>query len=329
MSASSQVVSVPAATVPHYLAIPASSFGIVLGMAGVSTCWREAHVLWNVDERISDALFALTTLIWIVLLVGYVAKWVMRREEALAEAHHAVQCCYISLIPVSMMLLTGWIRDWAPALSTAMIVVGVVAQLSFSAYRSGSFMRGGRKVEDTTAIMYLPTVAGNFVSAIALSSLGEFELAKLFLGAGIFSWLAVESILMHRLYTSDPLALSVRPSLGIQIAPPTVGSVAYLAATGNQVDLGFYVLFGYGLLQLMMFFRLSGWFAKTGFSPGYWGFSFGVTAIARACLQAGISAPDSWFAGAAIWFFVFINLFIAVLFIGTFRLLVLGRLYRT
>lgn len=39
------------------------------------------------------------TLIWAVLLLAYVGKWIWARPQALAEFHHPVLCCFIGLVP--------------------------------------------------------------------------------------------------------------------------------------------------------------------------------------------------------------------------------------
>lgn len=321
-------ISAPVAATRAGFAVPASAMGIVLGMAGLSNCWRVAHTLWGVSAEISDALFAVTTLIWAVLVLLYAAKWVGHRSEALAEARHPVACCFIGLIPVATLLIAVWLHDYVPTLGRALIVVGVVAQLAFSTFRSGGMMRGGRKLGDTTAVMYLPTVAGNFVSAMAMSSLGWMDLAKLFFGAGLFSWLAIESILTYRLHLGDELATAVRPTLGIQLAPPVVGAVAYLAVTGGSLDWPFYAMFGYGVLQLLFLARLATWFSAAGATPGFWAFSFGVTALGLSCMRAATIAPASLFANVALPLFVFVNLFVGALFLMTLRLLLQGRLFR-
>src|SRR5260370_6584933 len=144
-------------------------------MSGLGGCWHTANLLWGVDGRIAGVLFPLSAIIWVALLVGYTLKWVARREFALAEARHPVQCCFIAVIAVSTMLVAIWIYGWAPGLGAFLVGAGVIGQLAFSVFRSGGLMRGGRSTEDTTAVMYLPTVAGNFVSAIALSAIGELE----------------------------------------------------------------------------------------------------------------------------------------------------------
>lgn len=163
-------------------ATPASSLGIVLGMAGLSNCWRYAESLWGTDARIGELLSVLTIAICGALLFGYAMTWVCERDAALAEFRHPVNCCFIGLIPVSILLVGTLTLEWSDFVGSCLVLVGTVGQLTFSAYRSGGMLRGGRKKEETTAVMYLPTVAGNFVSAIALSKAGYVDAAKLLFG---------------------------------------------------------------------------------------------------------------------------------------------------
>jgi tellurite resistance protein len=45
----------------------------------------------------------------------------------------------------------------------------------------------------------------------------------------MLSWLAIESVLLHGLYTVSELPAPLRPTLGIQLVPPAVGCSAYLS----------------------------------------------------------------------------------------------------
>ena len=319
--------TVSIASPERHLSIPASSFGIVLGMAGLSNCWRFAHPLWGVDAWVGQALSTLNVIVWLALLVGYVMKWELNREEARAEFEHPVQCCFVGLIPVSTMLIGMTVTDWNTAAGASLIVLGVVGHVAFSVFRSGAMLRGGRNQNDTTAVMYLPAVAGNFVSAIALNSIGELDLAKAFFGAGFFSWLALESIIVNRLFTSESLTPVVRPTLGIQIAPPAVASIAYLAISHNSVDTVVLALFGYAMLQLLLMARLSSWFAPTGFSPSYWAFSFGSTALVLASMRIASLHSHPHIDVLALPLFALLNLAILGVVFGTLRLLWLGKLF--
>jgi tellurite resistance protein len=75
-------------------------------------------------------------------------------------------------------------------------------------------------VPATTPVLYLPTVAGGFVTGMTAAVLGAPDWGQLAFGAALFSWFAIEPVLLHRLYTGSALPAVLRPTLGIQPAPP-------------------------------------------------------------------------------------------------------------
>ncbi|HWM66159.1 MAG TPA: hypothetical protein VNO35_06200 [Steroidobacteraceae bacterium] len=111
---------------------------------------------------------------------------------------------------------------------------------------------GSRDPATTTPILYLPTVAGSFVGAITLRAFSHPEWGAPFFGVGVLSWLAIESVLVHRLYAASELLPPLRPTLGIQLAPPTVGCSAYLSITSGALDLFAQMLLGDGLFQALL-----------------------------------------------------------------------------
>ena len=171
---------------------------------------------------------------------------------------------------------------------------------------------GGRQPEMTTPILYLPTVAGSFVSAIVASALGYREWSALFFGMGMFSWLALESIIMQRLYLMDALPKPLRPTLGIQLAPPVVGCVAYLGLTSGQPDIFAQILFGYGLVQALILLRLLPWLCQQPFAASYWAFTFGVSALALASLRFVERGMTGVMESLAVLLFIGANIIIGV-----------------
>jgi tellurite resistance protein len=156
---------------------------------------------------------------------------------------------------------------------------------AFSLWRTGRLWMGGRDHSATTAVLYLPSVAGGFVLASALASLGWPDAGQLAFGAALFSWLAIESVLLHRLYTLPEMPAPLRPTLGIQIASPAVGAVAYLNVGGGQPDFVARALIGYALLQFLILARLWPWLRAAGPTPGWWAFSFGLAALPTAAVK--------------------------------------------
>jgi tellurite resistance protein len=193
-------------------------------------------------------------------------------------------------------------------------------------YLHGGLWQGGRKPELITPAIYLPAVAPSFVAGTAAAALGFHQLGGMFFGAGLLSWLAIESVILHRAAVQDPLPPALRPILGVQLAPPVVAGVTYLSLTTGTPDLFATALLGYGLYQAVLLLRLLPWIRGQAFVPGYWAFSFGVAALptmAIRMLERGATGPLLW---AAPVLFVVATLIIGVLVLKTLEMFVRGTL---
>jgi tellurite resistance protein len=306
--------------------VPASFFGIVLGLIGFGSSWRAAHELWGLPSLVGETLMLAGGFVWAVLIVLFAAKWIFTKDAALTEARHPVQCCFIGLAGVSTMLVAIAIQPYSHPAALTTFSVGLVFTLGFALWRTGELWHGERDPAATTPVLYLPSVAGSFVTAIGAGALGYPEWGRLAFGAGLFSWLAVESVLLHRLYTATSLPPALRPTLGIQLAPPTVGATAYLSVTSGSPDMVAYGLIGYGILQLLLLARLLPWILEQPISPAYWGFTFGLTALATAMVRMvlrGDSGPVEMMAPVI---FGLVTMILTLLIVRTLWLLVSGRM---
>lgn len=313
----------------HFLTakiIPASFFGMPLGLIALGLAWRSAASVWRVPLLIEQSLVWGGSVLWMYFLFKYVAKWLWHRAAAESEFKDAVQCCFVGLAGVVALLASQGVAPQVPQLAFALFVLGSIWTLAFALYRTGQLWMGGRKPEATTPVLYLPTVAGSFVFASAATSMGHPDYGQLAFGAGLFSWIAIESVLIHRLYTAAEMPPALRPTLGIQLAPPSVAAVAYLNVTGNGPDLLVHGLVGYALLQALILVRLAPWFRAAGQTPAWWGFSFGAAALPTAAVKL-LARGDSGAVGVlAPWLFAAGNLVIGVIAVMTISLLVRGRL---
>jgi tellurite resistance protein len=306
--------------------IPAGFFGIVLGLGGLGNCWRAAVAAWHMPPLIGEAIQALAAIIWVILVVLFALKWLFARTEAMAEAFHPVQCCFVGLAGVSTMLIAVAAQPYSRTAAVALFALGAIFTLSFAVWRTGFMWQGGRDPASNTPVLYLPSVAGGYVAAIALSALGWPDWAQLAFGAALFSWLAIESVVLHRFYMLPAMPPPIRPTLGIQLAPPTVGTIAYLAVNGGVPDLAAHAMLGYGLLQALLMLRLLPWVMAQPFTPSYWGFTFGVTALANAPLRMVAHGDTGAMAILAPILFVGANLVVGSFALATIWLTLRGRL---
>lgn len=183
---------------------------------------------------------------------------------------------------------------YAAGAARVLVYAGIAGQLAFAMYRAAGLWRGLHNLAATTPVIYLPTVATNFVSATALGVLGLHDYAVLFFGAGLLSWFSLEAAILGRLRTEAEIAPQVRGIVGIQLAPAFVGCGAYFAVNGGVIDLFALALMGYGCLQFLLLLRLLGWFAEGGFSMSWWGFSFGLAAMCGCGLHLLAAGKMIW-----------------------------------
>lgn len=264
--------------------VPASFFGMVLGLTGLGTNWRVAAKLWGLPAWVGEAVMAVAVAVWAVLALLYALKWLRAGAQARGEIEHPIQCCFVALVPVTTMLVGIAVLPYSrPA---ALLLCGVGA------------------------------LAANLMSAIAAAALGWPELGQLFLGAGVLAWLALESIIIGRLLTAEELPQPLRPTLGIQAAPPAVALLAYCSVTTGPPDLVAHGLLGYALVQACLALRLLPWIRQP-FTPGYWAFTFAATAITSATMRYADRGGDWVFVSLAPVLFVLANVIVGGMGIAT------------
>lgn len=296
--------------------LPASFFGVVLGLSGLGQAWRVAVQLWGMPTAIGEGVLLVATLVWAGLLAMYVWQAIRHPEIVRSEFQHPVQGSTPALLAVSTLLIVLAVLPYSKTLAWGLAVAGIVWHLVFALWHTGALWQGGRDTLDTAPTLYLPTVAGNFTSAAALGGLGHPDWGWLFLGAGIFSWLALESLIIQRLWRPQALPAAQRPLLGIQFAPPVVCAMAWLMLDPGSADRWLLMLWGYGLFQLLLGIRLGSWLGAQPFSPSYWAYTFGVAAATICALKlalAGVSSAQV----LAMPVFVGANLFIGYLSLRT------------
>ncbi|WP_374595369.1 dicarboxylate transporter/tellurite-resistance protein TehA [Aquabacterium sp.] len=303
--------------------LPASYFGMILGLAGMGQAWRVASGLWGLPRLVGEGVLLLASLIWAALCVVYLRQALQQPHAARAEAEHPVQGGTPALMAIATMLTAMAVLPYSRTAAECLASVALAGHLSFSLWHTGTVWRGGRSHQDTVPTVYLPTVAGNFTSGAVLGALGQPSWGWLFLGAGVFSWLALESLMIHRMLGPEPLPAPQRPLVGIQFAPPVVCGMACLMLSPGAHEPWLLMLWGYGLFQLLLGLRMQPWLGEQPFAMSYWSYTFGVAATTICALKLATSGVDS--ARILAWpIFVCANAFIGYLTFKSAALFVKG-----
>lgn len=306
--------------------LPTGYFGIVLGIIGLGFSWRFAATIWPVTTIPANTLIVLATIIWALLMLALIIRMLRHADSLLQEIRHPLKSSFVSLAPATSMLVAIGIAPWNRPIALGLFLIAVAIQLTYSAWQTAGLWKGKHPREATTPGLYLPTVANNFISAMACGALGFQDVGILFLGAGTFSWLSLEPAILSRLRNLDEMSPAVRTSLGIQMAPAFVACSAWLSVNGGQADVFAKLLFGYGLLQMLFMIRLIPWYCRQPFNPTFWSFSFGVASLATTSIRLGHAAPGGALYWMAFPLFIASNLVIALLMIKTASLLFKGKL---
>src|SRR5258708_18256861 len=112
-----------------------------------------------------------------------------------------MQGCFVGLVGMAAMVISIAVLPYSRLAAQAAFAIGASFTLAFAVWRTGILWRGGRDPGATTPVLYLPAVAGAFVTATAAAALGHRDWGQLAFGAGLFSLIAIESVVLHRLYT--------------------------------------------------------------------------------------------------------------------------------
>ncbi len=265
--------------------LSASLFGMVLGLGGLANGWRTAARVWGWSGAPGEALAVLAISAWAILALLYLGRWLRLPQAALAELRHPVTSSFVALAPISTAVASTALAPICPSVALWLMAAGVSGQVAFAIWVTAGFLQGRRVAAETTPVLYIPTVGGFLVSAMAMSGFGFHDAAVLLFGAGLLSWLTLESVVLTRLLGEPALAETLRATMGLYFTPPSVACVAYLAITQGRPDIFAQGLFGYALFHACVGLVCAPWLLKQKFSIGYWAYTFGLSALPLAALR--------------------------------------------
>jgi tellurite resistance protein len=253
--------------------------------------------------------------VWLRLIAGYVWHAVRAPSATLHEYDHPVAGAAPALIGISTMLVGIAVLPYTRGVSAGLVAAGLAWQLTFALWHTGASLARGRIENETAPNIYLPTVAGNFVSAGALGAIGLPDWGWLFLGAGLFSWLALESIVLRALWAPGQVPVERRALIGIHFAPPAVMGMAWLLIEPGSHNELLLLIWGYAVFQVLLALRLFRWLREQPIDLTYWSHSFGLGSTAVMTMKFALAGFGSAFILAPLMF-VLANVF--VLGLGSF-----------
>jgi tellurite resistance protein len=272
-----------------------NAFGIAFGIVGLAEAWAEAEPTLGTPHVIPNVLNILAAVVWTALLVAYASQG---PRHIMADLRDRVFGPFVTLPSIVGLFLAASLSEYAFDAGRVLVVVFVVITIGLGGWITGHWIAGDLDPDFAHPGYFLPTVAGGFIAAYACAQVNLHSLAQATFGSGVLSWLLIGSLILNRLFFRPALPTALLPTLAIEVGPPAVAGIAYIALTGGATDTIAYGLTGYTILMALVQLRLAPIFVRLRFSPAFWSFAFVYSAVAAyALLWIGLTHP----AGATVY----------------------------
>lgn len=308
--------------------LPVNLFGSVMGISGLSLAWKQSSHLFGSSPKIAEGIGMVAIMMFIVLTIAYVSKWVLYPEKVKAEFKHPIAGNFFGTITIAVLLLSSVVAPYSKLLGQTVWIIGTVTTLMLSYVIVTRLLKGKQDQGNAVPAWLIPGVATIDV-AVAGGTMPfpwAHEVNLLCLAIGGFVALIFFTLIVYRLIHHDPLPVGLTPSLIIMIAPFEVGFLGYTNFL-QRIDNFASILFYFGLfLFVILFFKV---FKKTiPFGASWWAVSFPMAALSNAALKYA-SFVDGWpLKAVAAIILAALTVVLSVLFLRTLIILFNGKLLR-
>jgi tellurite resistance protein len=265
--------------------IPLNLFGMSFGLTGLAGVWAAMAGYGRAPAGAADALFAIGTLAWLGVLIGYLAHALPART-LVADLTVSAAAPFASLaVIVPMVLAAEGVYPHSPSFGRPLFDVFLALTVLCGSWFTGQWIYGTTSLDAFHPGYFLPTVAGGLLGSAGAAEVGQHRLAEIMFGYGMVCWLILGSLIMGRLLFRPMLPAALVPTLAIEVAPAAVASLAYFALHGDRIDAVVAGIGGYGVLMVLAQLRLVPMYLRLHFLPSTWAFTFSWAAVAPATIH--------------------------------------------
>ncbi len=264
---------------PAWRSTPPALFPPVMGLFGLALAWRRASAFSDAAGTISDLVFGVVTMLFLLLAAAYVAKVISAPEVVGRDLTVLPGRLGLSAFSMSVMLLGAGLVPFSTGLATVLVFGGLALHAALAVWIARLLLAAPPEGRAVTPAWHLSFV-GFIVAPLAAAPLGYEGLAQLVLYATVPVAAVIYGLSLRQFLTRrapEPL----RPLLAIHLAPLALfGTAAALTGQG-ALALGFATAAS-GLILLLL--ASARWLTTVGFSPLWGAFTFPLAAYAGLCL---------------------------------------------
>lgn len=256
-------------------------------------------------KNISFLLFYFNTVLFFILLIPWILRWIIFKKEALKDLEHPVISNFYATIAIGMLVLSAnfLVIDKNLLIGEIFWFSGAFLTIFFGILTPYIMIRGEHvNLDHINPSWFIPPV-GLIVLPIPGALLipefsGLFKEFVIFLdyfgwGAGFFIYLALLAICMYRFILHHPLPSTLAPTIWINLGPIGAGTVALINLVKNS---GFITLkepffvfallfWGFGIWWIMMAIIMTLHYIKRlklPYAMSWWAFTFPLGAYVAA-----------------------------------------------
>lgn len=259
--------------------LPVSLFSTVMGLAGTTIAVEKAEKLWGWSTTASSILLMFTVLVFALISLAYLAKFVLHRQHVVAEFNHPIRMSFFPTMSIGMLLLATNLMGHYPDVSMYLWVIGSAVQLVFTLAILSNWMHHEKfQVQHSNPAWFIPIV-GNILVPIAGVPLGFPEVSWFYFSVGLMMWTPLLAVLLNRFFFHPMLPGKLLPTLFILIAPPAAGFIAWVKLHNGVVDDAARIFYYFALFTTLLLFFQAKYFVKLAFALPWWAYSFPLAAM--------------------------------------------------
>jgi tellurite resistance protein len=268
-----------------------TAFSITLGLSGTSLAWRLDGIGLEWSAVVAEVLAWASLTVFAALMALYAAKAVRHPQAVKREWANPITMAFIPTGSISLLLLAATLLPvyrplatvlwWSGAVFQAMLTLGIVRAW---------IAQAGINTSHIHPAWFIPVV-GNLAAPLAGVEIAGAEVAWLYFGVGILYYLALLPLVLHRLIAVEAMPPKLAPTLAVLIAPPAVGSVAWVRLGGSFDDPLGRVLLAATLFHVLLLATQIDTLRKAPFALSAWAYTFPLASASVALMTASLTLP--------------------------------------
>jgi tellurite resistance protein len=257
---------------------PIMMYASVMGMSGLTIMYQKAALWLGFSARIGEVLMVLTTLLFGLVSLIYIAKYVKYAAVVQKEFSHPVRINFFAAISISMAMLAIIYKEHSAFIAALFWYPGAVLHFYLTMHTISFWINNNQELDHSNPAWFIPIV-GNVLIPVAGVGFASSGVLLYFFSTGIFFWVILFAILLNRIIFHHQMANKFMPTMFILIAPPAVGFIAYVKIY-EVVDTFAMMLFNLALFFTFLIAFMYKNFIKIKFFISWWAFVFPLAAMA-------------------------------------------------